>query len=1076
MIHPIKGKSHLVVKRDGRIEPFSDKKLLRVVTWATDGSMAYAKTLLEAVDIKLYDKVRSEDLFDEVISTAANLISDVVPTWEKVAKNLYELKLHKEMGVLRSDYPDYEELVQKNVAHGIYDAAVIQQVDIPKLKEAINPAYDSLFTFGGLNVFVSKYCAKVKGKLAELPQHTYMRIAIQLMYKDGTEAIIAKYNQLANHEVTEATPKMVNSLRPSAALFSCCLVRPSDSLEGINEAINMLAKESKFSGGCAFDSSLLRSAGSVVAGNLGRSSGSIPYIQALQWVIAGYNQGSVRSSACIDTFSAYHYESPKIAQLKRESGKDEDRARRLQYSVKWNSHLSDAVLNNEDIYLFNPHRTQDLFESYGQQWRTLYQKYSRSHVTKQKYNARELAYIFATTAFDTGNLYFFFDDNANEQDIGAGYIPASNLCVTGDTRILTRDGYKPIETLAGTTQECWNGERWSQTPIFKTSDAEPILTVEMSNGLSIRATSYHKWYIAQQDIHGGLRGYKEVRTEELQPGDKLIKFNLEPVTHGTNVLPNAYENGFYSADGTSLHSRGQRIYLYDEKKKLLPYFEDYNSSSESGNRINLEYTCLADKFFIPDTSYRVQDRLAWLAGYLDGDGTLTDNIGAESIQISSINPEFLSGVLLLLQELGVQGKILEGVPAGYRQLPANDGTGDYKEYWCKASKRLVIAGSELQRLLSIGFKAYRVQPTTRAYNRSALQFTKIISITDLGEVTPVYCGTEPLRNKLMFNGVLTGNCQEMVMSYEPIKMVTTKLQDNSSVVEFTGDMALCNLASINLAKWIKFTPEEKEQKMYLLVKSTDNAIENSYYVNPLGKKHSLLHRNIGIGTSNYANVLASNKLLWNSEEARKYTHELYEELSYYAIKASVELAKETARCPIFSETKWAKGVFPHELSKLSREKPELTYPLLMNWEPLRKDLLKYGIRNSRLLAIAPTSTSGKTINATEGVDPPRKLKSIQEGTYSLPFVVPDLALYRDYYQTTFEISNKDVIELASIRQRFLCMSQSVSLAYTSSKSAHELIENVIYAEKLGLKTLYYTHTRKANEDGEHRENCESCSS
>ena len=746
MIHPIKGKSHLVVKRDGRIEPFSDKKLLRVVTWATDGSMAYAKTLLEAVDIKLYDKVRSEDLFDEVISTAANLISDIVPTWEKVAKNLYELKLHKEMGVLRSDYPDYEELVQKNVAHGIYDAAVIQQVDIPKLKEAINPAYDSLFTFGGLNVFVSKYCARVKGKLGELPQHTYMRIAIQLMYKDGTEAIIAKYNQLANHEVTEATPKMVNSLRPSAALFSCCLVRPSDSLEGINEAINMLAKESKFSGGCAFDSSLLRSAGSIVAGNLGRSSGSIPYIQALQWVIAGYNQGSVRSSACIDTFSAYHYESPKIAQLKRESGKDEDRARRLQYSVKWNSHLSDAVLNNEDIYLFNPHKTQDLFESYGQQWRTLYQKYSRSHVTKQKYNARELAYIFATTAFDTGNLYFFFDDNANEQDIGAGYIPASNLC------------------------------------------------------------------------------------------------------------------------------------------------------------------------------------------------------------------------------------------------------------------------------------------------------------------------------------------QEMVMSYEPIRMVTTKLQDNSSVVEFTGDMALCNLASINLAKWVKFTPEEKEQKMYLLVKSTDNAIENSYYVNPLGKKHSLLHRNIGIGTSNYANILASNKLLWNSEEARKYTHELYEELSYYAIKASVELAKETARCPIFFETKWAKGVFPHELSKLSREKPELTYPLRMDWEPLRKDLLRYGIRNSRLLAIAPTSTSGKTINATEGVDPPRKLKSIQEGTYSLPFVVPDLALYRDYYQTTFEISNKDVIELAAIRQRFLCMSQSVSLAYTSSKSAHELIENVIYAERLGLKTLYYTHTRKANEDGEHHENCESCSS
>jgi len=146
----------------------------------------------------------------------------------------------------------------------------------------------------------------------------------------------------------------------------------------------------------------------------------------------------------------------------------------------------------------------------------------------------------------------------------------------------------------------------------------------------------------------------------------------------------------------------------------------------------------------------------------------------------------------------------------------------------------------------------------------------------------------------------------------------------------------------------------------------------------------------------------------------------------------------------------------------------------MDWESLRPDLLQYGIRNSRLLAIAPTATSGLCINATEGVDAPRKLKRIQEGTYSLPFVVPNLQQNREYYQTTFEVSNTDTIELAAIRQKFLCMSQSVSLAYKSMASAYEHVSNIIYAEELGLKTIYYTHTQKAGDD--EPETCTSCGS
>ena len=320
---------------------------------------------------------------------------------------------------------------------------------------------------------------------------------------------------------------------------------------------------------------------------------------------------------------------------------------------------------------------------------------------------------------------------------------------------------------------------------------------------------------------------------------------------------------------------------------------------------------------------------------------------------------------------------------------------------------------------------------------------------------------------------------EYLPNFETIKFKSSKLITTDGVEEvvntFTGDIALCNLASFNLTKWYSLTPAEKERNAYILVRSMDNAIDTSFYSNKYGRRHSFNHRNIGIGVSNYANLLALHALDWSSAESRKFVHELFEELHYYCIKASIKLASERGRYPLYHKSKWSQGLFPHELSILGKQESDLNYPLLMDWESLRADLKRFGIRNEYLMAIAPTATSGLCINATPGVDLPRKLKTIQEGTYSLPFIVPNLRECRPYYKTTFQVSNKDIIEHAAIRQKFICMGQSVSLGYANPNSAYEVINDIIYAEKLGLKTLYYTYVPAADDlsdDGE----CEACQS
>jgi ribonucleoside-diphosphate reductase alpha chain len=381
---------------------------------------------------------------------------------------------------------------------------------------------------------------------------------------------------------------------------------------------------------------------------------------------------------------------------------------------------------------------------------------------------------------ETGYPYLMFRTNANNQAPEVFRdknltINSSNLCVTGDTLVLTREGYKPIDSLVGLTVDCWNGQEWSSTPIFQTSEGQHVVTVELSNGQTIQATPYHKWYVAKQNSFGGLTGEEMKRTYELQPGDKLVKFDLSPVTHGTAELSNAYANGFHSADGTMCNGDNARIALYDGKKALVPWFTGYRSITEdSSGRLNVNYASdvLYPKFWVPSSDYSVKSRLDWFAGYVDGDGTLTNNNGTESIQIGSINKGFLLEIQLLLQELGVNSKVSLMRKACYTKLPTNDGTGNSKEYWCEDAYRLLIAGSELNHLLSLGFAPKRVVPTVRNYNRKASQFVKVVSVTDDSVIAPTYCGTEPIRNRLMFNGVLTGNCNEIYLPSTPDESFT----------------------------------------------------------------------------------------------------------------------------------------------------------------------------------------------------------------------------------------------------------------------------------------------------------------
>src|SRR5699024_8517098 len=205
---------------------------------------------------------------------------------------------------------------------------------------------------------------------------------------------------------------------------------------------------------------------------------------------------------------------------------------------------------------------------------------------------------------------------------------------------------------------------------------------------------------------------KEVRAGELKSGDALIKFDL-PVIDGGKELELAYDNGFYSGDGATYPNGKARLDLYGDKKELLKYLPSVNKWSEikisdTETRLSGAASGLNEKFFVPSDGYSVKSKLSWLAGYLDADGTVTNNNGSQSLQIASINKEFLQRVQLMLQTLGADSKVVIHKEAGTTMLPKNDCTGEYAEYESKEIYRILIYGNSLYSLEELGLKCNRL--------------------------------------------------------------------------------------------------------------------------------------------------------------------------------------------------------------------------------------------------------------------------------------------------------------------------------------------------------------------------------
>ena len=235
-------------------------------------------------------------------------------------------------------------------------------------------------------------------------------------------------------------------------------------------------------------------------------------------------------------------------------------------------------------------------------------------------------------------------------------------------------------------------------------------------------------------------------------------------------------------------------------------------------------------------------------------------------------------------------------------------------------------------------------------------------------------------------------CLEIALPTKPL----------NNVEDSNGEVALCTLSAFNLGAIESI--DELEELSDLTVRALDALLDYQDYPLPASERSTMNRRTLGVGVINFAYYLAKKGKNYHDGSANNLTHELFEAMQYYLLKASNTLAKEKGACPAFGETTYAKGVLPFERHKVEIDK-YVTTSLKLDWEGLRKDILTHGLRNSTLSAIAPTETSSQISNATNGIEPPRgfvTVKASKDGI--LKQVVPDYKKYKDNYNLIVESS------------------------------------------------------------------------
>ena len=435
----------LVTKRDGSKESIDLEKIHRVVHWASQDLDNISVSQVEInAQLAFFDGIRTEDIHETIIKSAADLISTDVPDYQYLAARLAIFHLRKK-AYKSFTPPSLIDHVTKLTKLGIYDKDILDKYNASEFEEFnnyIDHWRDMKFSYAAVKQLEGKYLVqnRVTGDIHESPQMLYMLVGMCLFqeYKCKARIDIVKcfYDASSNFKISLPTPIMAGVRTPTRQFSSCVLIETDDDLDSISAASGAIVKYVSQRAGIGINAGKIRAIGSPIRGGEATHTGCIPFFKHFHTAVKSCSQGGVRGGAATLFYPLWHLEVESLLVLKNNTGTDENRIRHLDYGVQFNGLMYERFLKDSDITLFSPNDVPGLYDSFfadQKKFKKLYEKYeSDDSIRKETIKARDLFAMFMKERANTGRIYLQNVDHCNTHGaFNPEYAPIrqSNLCM-----------------------------------------------------------------------------------------------------------------------------------------------------------------------------------------------------------------------------------------------------------------------------------------------------------------------------------------------------------------------------------------------------------------------------------------------------------------------------------------------------------------------------------------------------------------------------------------------------------------------------------------------------------------------
>ena len=429
-----------VLKRDGTTEELNLEKVHKMVEFACEGLAGVSASQVEIQSgLQFCDGITSNDIQEILIRSASDLITEEHPNYQFVAARLLLFGLRKAVHGHPEVLPPLRQHIQGCIDKGVYDSTIVNRYsheEWDRINSFVDHERDYLFTYAGLRQVVDKYLVQDRstGEHYESPQQMYIMIAATLFANYPTEKrldyVQRYYNAISRHKINIPTPIMGGVRTPIRQFASCVLVDANDTLDSIFSSDMAIGKYVAQRAGIGINAGRIRGINSKIRGGEVQHTGVVPFLKKFEATVRCCTQNGIRGGSATVHFPIWHQEIRDILVLKNNKGTEDNRVRKLDYSIQLSALFYQRFIDNGKITLFSPHDVPGLYDSFGSEdFDDLYVKYENDEsIPKETVGAQELFLDLLKERAETGRMYLMNIDHCNTHSSFKDKVYMSNLC------------------------------------------------------------------------------------------------------------------------------------------------------------------------------------------------------------------------------------------------------------------------------------------------------------------------------------------------------------------------------------------------------------------------------------------------------------------------------------------------------------------------------------------------------------------------------------------------------------------------------------------------------------------------